>query len=130
MFNSQNKITKRDKLILAGLYLSKFDMAGLRSLGFSSFIEAYNVIGFALGAKPASIKNYRDEFDPVFPNKRKGWHKRPMREYCKKIYEKHKSLKLVDFADMIKKFTYANGEIDILEEKVLKQMKVHLLKGF
>ena len=48
-----------------------------------SLFEFKNVIGFALGAKPASIKNYRDEFDPVFPNKRKGWHKRPMRNYCK-----------------------------------------------
>ena len=55
-------MSAREKLILAGLYLSKYDAAGLMKLGFDSFQEAFNVIGFALGAKPASIKNYRDEF--------------------------------------------------------------------
>ncbi len=55
-------MTTRDKLILAGLYLSKFDAAGLQRLGFESFMEAFNVIGYALGGKPARIKNYRDEF--------------------------------------------------------------------
>lgn len=115
------RFTKRDKLILTGLYLSKFDVPGLKPLGFSSFVEAFNVIGFALGSKPASIKNYRDEFDPVFPNKRKGWHKRPMRDYCKQIYEKYKSFSLQEFSGMIKKLTYQNGEIDILEEKVLRK---------
>jgi hypothetical protein len=36
----------------------------LKELSFESFVEAFNVIGYALGSKPASIKNYRDEFDP------------------------------------------------------------------
>ncbi len=58
--------------MLAGLYLSKFDALGLKRLGFKSFAEAFNVIGYAVGAPPASIKNYRDEFDPLFPNRRKG----------------------------------------------------------
>ena len=80
----------RDKLILAGLYLSKYDSVGLKQLGFETFIEAFNVIGYALGARPASIKNYRDEFDPLFPNRRKGWHKRPTRDYCKKLYQEFK----------------------------------------
>jgi hypothetical protein len=28
---------------------------------------------------PSSIKNMRDEFDPIHRNKRKGWHQRPLR---------------------------------------------------
>jgi hypothetical protein len=62
----------REKLILSGLYLSKYDLLGLKGLGFESFAEAFNVIGYALGSRPASIKNYRDEFDPLFSNRRKG----------------------------------------------------------
>ena len=54
--------------------------------------------------KPAitksEIKNYRDEFDPLFQNSRKGWHKRPMRDYCKKILE--------DFGDCPKKISQAS----------------------
>src|SRR5437870_5732611 len=94
----------RQKLILTGLYLSKYDKAGLKKLGFENFVEAFNVIGYALGQRPASIKNYRDEFDPLFPNKRKGWHKRPTREYCLKIFNDYKPLDLETFAGLIRSF--------------------------
>ena len=75
------KLTLREKSILAGLYLSKFDAEGLKFLGFDNFTEAFNVIGLGLGVQPASVKNYRDEFDPLFPNERQGWHKREIRKY-------------------------------------------------
>jgi hypothetical protein len=101
---SKSELTARQKLILSGLYLSKFDSVGLHNLGFESFVEAFNVIGYALGSKPASLKNYRDEFDPIFPNQRKGWHKRPIREYCREIYEQYKSLDLDEFTGLVKSF--------------------------
>ena len=97
-------LTARDKLILSGLYLSKFDTDGLRNLGFDNFVEAFNVIGYALGSRPASIKNYRDEFDPLFPNKRKGWHKRPTREYCREKVEEYGQLKLNEFTALVQSF--------------------------
>ena len=98
------RISQREKLILAGLYLAKYDAAGLKALGFESFIEAFNVIGYGLGARPASIKNYRDEFDPLFPNARKGWHKRPTRDYCLKVFEEYKPLDLDAFTGLVKSF--------------------------
>lgn len=104
MVLQQEQIPTREKLILAGLYLSKYDSAGLKQLGFESFVEAFNVIGYALGARPASIKNYRDEFDPLFPNRRKGWHKRATREYCLKVYQEYKSLDLESFTGLVKSF--------------------------
>ena len=104
LFDPQ-KIPVREKLILTGLYLSKYDAAGLKKLGFESFVEAFNVIGYALGQKPASIKNYRDEFDPLFPNQRQGWHKRPTRDYCLKIFTEYKALDLETFAGLIRSFT-------------------------
>jgi len=97
-------LSARQKLILSGLYFSKFDAAGLKSLGFASFAEAFNVIGYALGARPASIKNYRDEFDPFFPNHRKGWHGRPIREYCRELYEHYKDLEQSDFTNLVRSF--------------------------
>ena len=96
------QIAKREKLILVGLYLSKYDSLGLRKLGFSTFVEAFNVIGYALDSKPASIKNYRDEFDPLFPNRRQGWHKRPIREYCLKLFEEYKGLDVETFTGLVK----------------------------
>jgi hypothetical protein len=101
---SSQRIATREKLILVGLYLSKYDSLGLKRLGFDNFAEAFNVIGYALGSKPASIKNYRDEFDPLFPNRRKGWHKRKTRSYCLKIFEEYKGLDLEPFTGFVKSF--------------------------
>jgi hypothetical protein len=98
------RIASREKLILVGLYLSKYDSLGLKRLGFESFTEAFNAIGYALGSKPASIKNYRDEFDPLFPNRRKGWHKRKTRNYCLKVFEDYKSLDLHSFTGLVESF--------------------------
>src|ERR1700676_869935 len=101
---SSQRIAAREKLILVALYLSKYDSLGLKRLGFDSFVEAFNVLGYALGSKPASVKNYRDEFDPLFPNRRKGWHKRPIREYCRKVFEEYKELDFETFTFLIKSF--------------------------
>ena len=98
------RVTTRERLILTGLYLAKYDSLGLRKLGFESFVEAFNVIGYAMRSKPASIKNYRDEFDPLFPNRRKGWHKRPIRAYCLKVLEEYQDLDLEPFSGLIKSF--------------------------
>jgi hypothetical protein len=98
------KVTTRERLILAGLYLSKYDSLGLKKLGFDGFVEAFNVLGYAMGSRPASIKNYRDEFDPLFPNLRKGWHKRPIREYCRRVFEEYQSLDFESFSGLIKSF--------------------------
>ena len=43
------RIATREKLILTGIYLSKFGPLGLKRLGFRTFAEAYNVVGYALG---------------------------------------------------------------------------------
>jgi hypothetical protein len=104
MTQSSERISMREKSILAGLYLSKYDALGLRTLGFDSFTEAFNVVGFAMGSRPGSVKNYRDEFDPLFPNRRKGWHKRPIREYCLKVFEEYKKLDFESFTGLIKSF--------------------------
>jgi hypothetical protein len=104
MILSPEGMSKREKLILTGMYLSKFDSVGLEQLGFWSFTEAYNVIGYALGSQPASIKNYRDEFDPFFPNQRKGWRNRQTRGYCLKVFEEYKNLGSELFTGLIKSF--------------------------
>jgi len=115
------KLSLREKSILAGLYLSKFDTKGLHYLDFDSFAEAFNVIGLALGVQPASVKNYRDEFDPLFPNNRKGWHKRPIRDYCKAIYDTFNGLRLDEFAKLLKQIVYKEHDIDVLMEEVARK---------
>jgi len=58
-------------------YLSRFNIEGLNHLGYSSWNTAFEDIGKKLGVKPNSVKNWRDEFDPIHEY-RSGWHQRPM----------------------------------------------------
>jgi hypothetical protein len=118
-----NNFSIRDKSILVGLYLSKFDDEALRILGFEGVQQAFNTLGYAIGSRPASIKNYRDEFDPYFPNSRKGWHKRPIREYCKTILDDFSILNFETFTDLIKSFLFKNYEIEKIIDKVEKKDK-------
>lgn len=117
MILEPDKITKREKLVLAGLFLSKFDKVGLAILGFETFTEAFNVIGFALRGRPASIKNYRDEFDPLYPNPRVGWQRRSIRPYCAKIQDEYESLDTETFAALVMSFVAAQ-EAAFTEERI------------
>jgi hypothetical protein len=128
MILNPDRIANRTKLVLTGLYLAEYDSAGLKRLGFRSFVEAFNVVGYALGSQPASIKNYRDEFDPLFPNQRKGWHKRPIRDYCLKVFEEYKSLDIELFTGLIKSFV--GYDENVLSETHTKEEREESASGF
>jgi hypothetical protein len=113
MILNPGQIGSREKQVLAGLFLSKFDTQGLAMLGFESFTEAFNVLGFGLGGRPASIKNYRDEFDPLFPNARHGWRNRQRRQYCMKLEEDYREVSMADFANLVATFV---GSTDMVVE--------------
>ncbi len=117
-----------DKATLAGLYLSLFGKRALSEFGYSGVWHAFNVFGYALDASPASIKNYRDEFDheirkttPSHP--REGW-KRPLKTRSKKLYDQFSSLGFSDFTDLIKGFLIPSYEKEKLISGVTKQSGV------
>ncbi len=64
--------------IIYGYGSSRVDKRAYHILGHGTHADAHQAIGDALGVPPASIKNWRDEFDPVHENARKGWHGREM----------------------------------------------------
>ena len=66
IFSFRRDCSTRNKLILAGLYLSKFDEKALSSLGFETFTEAFNAIGLALQARPAAVKTTGTNLTPIF----------------------------------------------------------------
>jgi hypothetical protein len=65
--------------IIVGYAMSRLDTAYLEAQRLKSWKEAFSRAGEALHVAPASIKNLRDEFDPVHGNARRGWKGRPMR---------------------------------------------------
>jgi hypothetical protein len=58
-------------------YLSRFDNIAYLNLAFGNQEETHIKIGEILSVKPNTVKNWRDEFDPLFGH-RAGWYQRPM----------------------------------------------------
>lgn len=58
-------------------YLSRFNEVAYKNLGFGNMLETHNRIGLILCLPPNTVKNWRDEFDPLFGH-RVGWYQRPM----------------------------------------------------
>jgi len=64
--------------LVVGYGLSRLDRNLLSALGWTTWNHAYDVVGRALNTAPLSIKNLRDEFDPIHDNARRGWADREM----------------------------------------------------
>jgi hypothetical protein len=58
-------------------YFSRFDKDAINSLGYSRQGDAFSDIAKRLKVKPNTLKNWRDEFDPIH-RFRRGWYQRPM----------------------------------------------------
>lgn len=58
-------------------YLSRFNENGLHNLGYTTWNEAFADVADRLNVKRHSVKNWRDEFDPIHGH-RAGWYQRPM----------------------------------------------------
>jgi len=65
--------------MIVAFYLSKFGEEGLSKLGFRTYKQAFETVGHSLNVNPNSVKNWRDEFDPYYDNRRKGWYQRKIR---------------------------------------------------
>ena len=71
--------------MVVAFYLSKFGEEGLARLGFRTYRQAFEEVGRSLHVKPNSVKNWRDEFDPYYDNRRKGWYRRGIRPSRQKV---------------------------------------------
>ena len=93
------------KEMLAGLFLSKFNTeerkAGLERLGYDTFQDAYKGLAELVGGNPLSVRNYRDEFDPVFPNGRTGYNMRKMHPTRQAMLDAYGSMDLETMAELL-----------------------------
>ena len=76
---SRRKTLLETSALIVGYAMSRLDGVYLEARGLKSWKAAFADAGKLLDVAPASIKNLRDEFDPVHGNARRGWVDRPMR---------------------------------------------------
>lgn len=82
-------------------YLSRFNDQALSNLGYTNWTNAYQDIGNHLNVKPLSIRNWRDEFDPLFGH-RAGWYQRPMAPSRIKVVVAFEELNEVQIRSIVK----------------------------
>ncbi|MCE5285177.1 MAG: DUF3883 domain-containing protein [Pelosinus sp.] len=88
--------------LIIAYYLSRFDRDALSTLGYASFTMAFGKIGEKMGMNPNTIKNMRDEYDPLHSNKRKGWHQRELRPSRLEVVEKYQYLSENALAEIVR----------------------------
>ncbi|PWW32308.1 uncharacterized protein DUF3883 [Cytobacillus oceanisediminis] len=105
---------KNHKLaLIVAFYLSKFNKKALLNLNFSNFTEAFRVIGEILNVKQNTIKNMRDEFDPLYPNGRQGWYQRELRPSRLAVLEQYDELSEEALNEIVKEIiSPANTKIN------------------
>ena len=95
------KENNRLALIIA-YYLSKFDIKALQNLGYNKWKKAFEDIGKKLGVNKSTIKNMRDDFDPLHPNNRVGWYQRELRPSRLDVVDKYKDLSEEALTEIVK----------------------------
>lgn len=87
MSDDQKRTRLETEAIVIGYAMSRLDTRYLSAHGLVSWQDAYQEAAQALTEPVASFKNLRDEFDPVHPNPRRGWHQRPLRPNRQRVLD-------------------------------------------
>jgi hypothetical protein len=83
----------RKLALIVSYYLSKFNRDALNNLGYPTFTEAFKDISAKLNVKSSTIKNMREDFDPLHPNNgRVGWYQRELRPSRLNVVENYSHL--------------------------------------
>lgn len=76
--------------LVIGYAMSRLDAQYLRARRCTTWQGAYREAANALSSPSTSFKNLRDEFDPVHPNPRLGWHRnrqQPLRQNRQRVLD-------------------------------------------
>lgn len=81
----------------------------MENLEYKTYKDAFNDIGKILDVKPSTVKNMRDEYDPIHSNHRKGWHQRELRP---------SRIKVLEIYDVLSEGALAGVAKDILNKNI------------
>lgn len=113
------RIIEQNRLALViAYYLSKFDDFAYRRLGLGGMSQTHKVIGQILNVKQNTIKNMRDEFDPLHDNARKGWHQRDITGSRLKIVEKYSAYTEDKLFRQVQNILYPNKRSQIFFDEI------------
>ena len=92
--------------IVIGYAMSRLDTAYLAARHFKKWEQAYAEAAQSFSKPSSTFDNLRDEFDPVHPNPRRGWHQRVLRPNRQRVLDELKEVSddaLLELVDRILK---------------------------
>lgn len=109
------RLNNRRKLLIVSFYLAKFNEVAVENLGYKNFLEACKTLGKKLDYSHNSVKNRRDDFDPLFGH-RAGWHQ---------VESPKSNLAIVDAFDHLSEEALRSIVLDLLEEHSQTELILH-----
>lgn len=99
-------------------YLARFNEIAYENLGYGNMHETHERIGKILSVPTNTVKNWRDEFDPLFGH-RVGWYQRPMNPSRVKVAEALEELGEISIRAIVRDILIGNvqknkDEFDLL----------------
>ncbi len=101
--------------MVVAYYLSKFDKKAYEELGLGNRTESHKKIGYILNVNENTVKNMRDEFDPLHDNPRSGWHQRPLRPSRQLIVEQYQALEEEELRGLVIEILEIKPHIEIFK---------------
>ena len=98
------------KSLLLGYAMSRLDAEYLAHRKLDKWSQAYKEASQALSEPTANFKNLRDEFDPVHPNPRQGWHKRKLRPNRERIMNEFAEVSDEALMEMVSRILHQDEE--------------------
>ena len=103
---SGNRLRLDTEAIVIGYAMSRLDRNYLAVRHCVTWEQAFSEAAHALSDPHATFKNLRDEFDPIHPNSRSGWHQRNLRQSRQRVLDELKDVTddaLMELVDRILK---------------------------
>lgn len=110
--------------LIIAFYLAKFNREAIINLGFRSFREAFDVIGDRIGVKPNTVKNMRDQFDPLY-DARVGWYQRKLPPSRQRVVDAFDGVSEMGLRDLVKD---AIASREFVSSNVAKEL-LHAVTG-
>jgi hypothetical protein len=96
-------------------YLSRFNIEAYVNLGYDTMYEAHEDIGRILAVNPHTIKNMRDQFDPLHGH-RVGWYQDPLSPSRVRVVQALENLDEKQIREIVKDIL--SGKIQTDEEEL------------
>jgi len=106
--------------------MSRLDQRFLEEQGLPTWKAAFKKIGSQINTKPASLKNLRDEFDPVHDNTRRGWLNRPMRPNRQRVIAEFSELSDEGLIEIVSRILSRDPKVanDVVEPLAASRSRV------